>query len=118
MKTFEESEIEYILSSSTPGIAKRKGKEIKIRVDWEKVKRKVMLIVVYRKFNSCGILMEKLLNTYPHDLIEGNYWHDNYWGDCRCTKCKNIKGQNNLGKILMLVRKIELKKRQKLCYFD
>lgn len=38
------------------------------------------------------------------EIVEGNYWHDNYWGNCTCDKCKNIEGQNKLGKILMKIR--------------
>ena len=50
--------------------------------------------MVYKGFESMIDIM----------LIEGNYWHDNYWGNCLCPKCKEIEGQNQLGKILMKVR--------------
>ena len=43
--------------------------------------------------------MDKLLDTGDTELIEGNNWHDTFWGVCKG------KGQNNLGKILMEVRK-------------
>ena len=38
------------------------------------------------------------------ELIEGNTWSDNFWGDCHCPKCRGIKGENNLGKLLMKIR--------------
>ena len=46
----------------------------------------------------------KLDMTGLEEIVEGNYWHDNYWGNCTCDKCKNIEGQNKLGKILMKIR--------------
>lgn len=46
----------------------------------------------------------KLLNTGKEFLKEGNFWHDNIWSDCSCERCKNITGQNNLGRLLMKIR--------------
>ena len=37
-------------------------------------------------------------------VVHGNWWHDNYWGNCNCDRCKDIKGQNKLGKMLMDLR--------------
>lgn len=50
------------------------------------------------------VLARKLKLTEPHELVEGNYWHDNFWGNCGCGQCKNIPGINMLGKLLMDVR--------------
>ena len=55
-------------------------------------------------FKQNILARETLLGTSTKELVEGNYWHDNVWGDCSCEKCKNIKGQNLLGKQLMQVR--------------
>ena len=52
------------------------------------------------KFNENRILKNKLISTFPSILIEGNTWNDTYWGIC------NGKGENNLGLILMNIRKI------------
>ena len=87
-----------------PSDAKKLGRRIELRDDWEEVKEKIMYEIVKDKFNRNPNLAEKLLNTLPKYLIEGNTWHDNIWGDCECDKCKNIKGQNKLGEILMRVR--------------
>ena len=57
--------------------------------------------VIGLKFTQNQEIKEKLLATGNSILIEGNYWHDNFWGNCLCSKCKYIKGRNNLGKILM-----------------
>ena len=63
-----------------------------------------MYDIVKAKFSQNENLRQMLLDTNNEELIEGNWWHDNCWGDCSCERCKDIKGQNNLGKILMRVR--------------
>lgn len=50
-------------------------------------------------------LLNWLMLTGEEQLLENTTgWHDNTWGDCSCPKCKNITGQNLLGKALMEVR--------------
>ncbi len=103
MKASYTADKEMILNAKNGYEAKKLGKTIKIRRDWDQIRLRVMTEIVETKFRDPE-LMKKLKATAPHELIEGNYWHDNYWGDCTCDKCKNIKGENNLGKILMKVR--------------
>ena len=103
-KTLNRKEQEQIRLATTPGKAKRLGNKITLRSDWEKVKFDKMFKFVALKFKQNKKLKQKLLDTKDTLLIEGNYWHDNIWGDCFCSKCKNIKGQNWLGRILMRVR--------------
>jgi ribA/ribD-fused uncharacterized protein len=79
------------------GKAKKMGRSIKIRPDWNQVKDAVMLNLLRQKFQNPE-LREKLLYTGKSELIEGNYWGDTYWGVCRGV------GENRLGKLLMLVR--------------
>lgn len=45
-----------------------------------------------------------IVGTYPHALVEGNYWHDNIWGNCECAKCISFAGQNLLGQLLEVLR--------------
>lgn len=85
----------------TPDEAKKLGKQIEIRADWDKVKAFVMQKVVHAKFSQHSDLAELLLRTGDEELVEGNYWHDNYFGDCRCQTCRFIWGENVLGEILM-----------------
>lgn len=87
----------------TPLQAKRLGKKVELRKDWEEVKVNIMKEVVRCKFFQNLNLAEKLLQTGDAELIEGNKWRDYFWGMC------NGKGKNNLGKILMEVRE-EVKK--------
>ena len=84
----------------TPVQAKRYGKKVKLRPDWEDMKYDIMMAVVFEKFNQNPDIAIKLIETGDRPLIEGNTWHDYYWGVCKG------KGQNNLGKILMSTRRV------------
>ena len=81
----------------TAGQAKRMGRKLKLRKDWESIKLAVMEEAVWRKFEDPD-LRERLLATGDVQLVEGNTWNDRFWGVCRG------KGQNHLGRILMKVR--------------
>jgi len=102
-KTNRHDIIVKIGKSETPGKAKRLGQKIKLRPDWNDNKLEVMTRIVSNKFKNMRLL-DLLEYTKGYKLVEGNNWHDNYWGDCSCVKCKDIKGQNHLGKILMGIR--------------
>jgi ribA/ribD-fused uncharacterized protein len=81
-----------------PGRAKRLGRKVMLRKDWEQVKDDSMYEVVRAKFLQHPALAQQLLDTRDAELIEGNNWGDTYWGVC------NGYGKNKLGKILMRVR--------------
>lgn len=81
-----------------PSEAKRLGRRVKLRSDWETVKDQVMCQVVQAKFTQNPDLMAKLKATGHAVLVEGNTWDDRYWGICRGS------GQNKLGRILMALR--------------
>ena len=81
-----------------PGKAKRLGRKVELRIDWDLVKNAVMYDVVKAKFTQNPDLRKKLLDTGYEELVEGNYWNDKYWGVC------NSEGLNMLGKILMVIR--------------
>lgn len=97
-------------ASLPPNLAKREGRRVKLRPDWELIKKQVMYEIVKAKFEQNSGLRRMLLNTGNAILVEGNTWHDNTWGVCKCEKCINKChiDSNNLGKILMKVRE-ELK---------
>ncbi|MEG2254956.1 MAG: NADAR family protein, partial [Vagococcus sp.] len=88
-------------SNLQPNDAKKLGRKIELREDWESIKFGVMREVIRCKFNQNPDLVKKLIGTGNEELIEGNTWHDNTYGNCSCEKCKNIVGKNVLGKILM-----------------
>jgi len=87
-----------------PGEAKKLGRKVKIRLDFDDVKDDLMYKIVKAKFTQNKSLGEKLISTGNRKLYEGNYWGDQYWG----INLKTMDGANKLGKILMRVRK-ELK---------
>lgn len=102
------------IPANAAGKAKRLGnnkKKCPLRKDWDVLKIAYMKKFLIQKF-SIYEFRQLLLSTGTALIIEGNYWHDNYWGDCYCSKCKNIKGLNNLGRLLMKKREgmLSLKK--------
>lgn len=103
MKTLDINERRAIANALTPGKAKRMGRRVTLRSDWEEVKEEVMFLGLCLKFAD-DQLADWLLETGDEELVEGTTWHDNEWGNCTCEKCKNIPGKNKLGKLLMKVR--------------
>lgn len=97
MKTEDRTERQGIAAMASPGSAKRAGRKVKLREDWEKVKVGIMTDLVALKFEDPE-LREKLLSTGNAYLEETNTWRDRFWGVC------NGQGQNHLGRILMEVR--------------
>lgn len=85
--------------------AKRLGRQVSLRKDWEEIKYSEMVEVLTCKFSQNRDLLNILLSTGNEVIVEDTTgWHDNLWGQCSCEKCKGIKGQNLLGKALMEVR--------------
>ena len=102
-KTFITQKRQEIAAAPTPGKAKSLGRHVNLRSDWNEVKTNVMREALEQKFSKPD-LRDKLLDTGDAWLEEGNTWHDNIWGNCHCEKCKNIAGENRLGKLLMEIR--------------
>lgn len=102
-KTLDSAEFKAIAAAETPGKAKRMGRHVTLRPDWEEVKVDVMREGLRHKFAN-PTLRAKLLATGNEELMEGNTWHDNAWGNCVCQKCQNIPGRNMLGMLLMELR--------------
>ncbi len=80
--------------------AKKLGRRVQLRSDWEEVKVELMYEIVKAKFTQNPDLGQRLLNTGRKLLTEGNTWHDTFWGVDYAT----ARGENHLGKILMRVR--------------
>ena len=76
-KTLDENERWIVRSAIWPRDAKRAGRRVTLRPDWEQIKVEVMWSLVWQKFN---------------------HWGDTTWGVC------NGHGLNLLGNILMQVR--------------
>lgn len=92
---------------ATPRQAKRLGKKITLREDWDIVKIDVMRGLLRKKFSQPH-LRRFLLETGDRELIEGNFWGDRFWGESPLGV-----GENHLGKLLMEIRaeiKAEIKR--------
>ena len=85
-------------ANMNPAEAKKYGRKVSLRLDWERVKVGLMREIVYAKFEQNADLKEKLLQTGDAYLEEGNTWGDKIWGTV------NGQGQNLLGQILMETR--------------
>lgn len=96
-KTLDPTERDLIRRCVFPGQAKRFGKKITVRDDWEKIKVDVMYRLLIQKF-SREPFYDKLLATDDLYIEETNTWGDEFWGVC------GGKGQNVLGNILMEIR--------------
>ncbi|MBO7210495.1 MAG: NADAR family protein [Methanobrevibacter sp.] len=90
-------EMQKFTEYDTPGKAKRAGRKVDLRNDWEDVKLNIMDELLKQKFSNPA-MAEKLLETKNEFLVEGNNWNDTFWGVC------DRKGENHLGVILMKLR--------------
>lgn len=90
-----------ILAAEKPGQAKRLGRHVMLRKDWEAIKLTVMEGLLIQKF-GVEPLKSKLFQTGEAELIEGNDWGDRYWGAEK--RGDEWLGENHLGKLLMKIR--------------
>lgn len=97
-KTLNREEKLKIAKASKPAKAKKMGRQVNLRKDWENIKLQVMEKALRLKFQNPE-LRKKLIATGYEELVEGNPWGDRYWGVC------NGSGKNKLGKLLMKIRK-------------
>lgn len=103
-KTTDENVRKIIQACGSAGAAKRQGKNVKLRDNWDQMKVSIMRELLLQKFDPSSVICSKLLlNTGQAQLIEGNYWHDLIWGQCYCPRHK-WDGTNVLGGMLMDIR--------------
>lgn len=107
----------YQLSTSgnlTTVEAKKFGQTVKLIDGWDDIRCVVMREVVLAKFRQNRELANKLLLTGDQYLEETNYWGDRFWGSHVARNQTRLYfphderetyGENNLGSILMDVRK-------------
>lgn len=98
-KTMDENERKHFCFMNASE-AKKTGRHVILRKDWENVKIGIMHELVEAKFRQNPDLAEKLLATGDMYLEEGNTWGDRTWG------VVNGVGANNLGRILMEIRTV------------
>lgn len=85
---------------ATPADAKKFGRTISLRPDWDTFKFEAMYLILQSKFTRNPELKQKLLDTGYEELVEGNHWGDKIWG----VDLRTNFGQNHLGLLLMKVR--------------
>jgi ribA/ribD-fused uncharacterized protein len=88
---------EKIRLATNPVEAKKLGKEVRQRSNWNQINLDVMRKVVEAKFTQ-HLDLAKKLKAVQGEIIEENYWRDTFWGTFEG------KGENNLGKILTQIR--------------
>lgn len=79
--------------------ARKKESSIPENDYWEENKDEILYDLLKIKFTHNKDLKIKLLNTYPHDLINNVSYPDTYYG------VRFGEGKNELGKMLMRLRK-------------
>lgn len=94
-------------TNMNPSEAKKEGRKVLLRKDWEQIKMSVMAGIVKAKFEQNEELAKKLLATGDAYLEEGNDWGDRIWGTV------NGQGANCLGMILMNTREELAREREK-----
>lgn len=96
-KTHDPVERRTVRECRTPGRAKRAGRRVTKREDWDGVRVSVMKELLWQKFQRPD-LKEALLATGTELLIEGNDWGDVFWGQV------DGEGENMLGRLIMEIR--------------
>ena len=97
-KTLDPAQRAHIQKLATPGQAKRAGRDVTLRSDWDQIRVAVMRNLLEQKFAPGSVCAHKLCLTEDHLIEETNTWGDTFWGVCRG------EGLNVLGELLMEIR--------------
>lgn len=97
-KTLDDKERVGIRHIPTPNQAKKLGRKVTIRSDWEDIKVDIMRELLKEKFAQKPE-RDILISTGNEELIEGNWWGDRFWGQSPLGN-----GKNWLGTLLMEIR--------------
>lgn len=97
------------MATLEPGFSKKVGRKLKLRENWESIKLGVMYVALMHKFSQPQWKTE-LKATGIEYLLEWNNWKDDIWGvPCKISPKwfaipNRQKGDNYLGRLLMLIR--------------
>lgn len=114
---------ERVLRAKTAADARRLGRSVAIKRNWEAIKLPLMRGLIQAKFESHPALAQALVNTGSVDLVEGNTRGDRFWGATALTAVDDpvatpmtlwksgdgytaLGGENWLGKLLMERRSV------------
>lgn len=98
-KTHEPTERRWVLESSTPKLAKSRGRRVRLSPGWDDERLEIVEDIVREKFTQ-DELSSQLIATEDAYLAEGNSWGDTFWG----VDSLSGRGENHLGIILMKIR--------------
>ncbi len=87
----------HIAKIAFPGQAKKFGKTLVLRDNWDTIRLSVMMELLIQKFSQ-EPFDQWLLDTEDAFIEEGNTWGDKFWGTV------NGVGENHLGKLIMEIR--------------
>jgi ribA/ribD-fused uncharacterized protein len=108
-----------VLHCLTPAAARRLGRTLPCRPDWDSMRVATMRGLIAQKFSQRAddgavLLADRLVATGTRELIEGNTWGDRFWGMTVVTAAQSVPapdatiyggvaytGHNWLGQILM-----------------
>lgn len=93
------SEHEYVRCAANPFEAKRRGREVALRKDWEEVKGALMVAVLLLKFCQHKNLRKELIASHPQPIVEAR--KDPIWG-----QGSDGNGLNMMGHALVMARAI------------
>lgn len=102
-KTLDPAE-RSLFTQCTAAYAKKIGRAVALRSDWETVKDGILRELLVQKFAPGTEMARLLMCTGDAYLCEGNTWHDNHFGACLCDRCTYTAHQNVLGALLMEIR--------------
>lgn len=89
------------LVGMTGSQAKKFGRTLVIRDNWDSDKLRIMAELIAEKFSDLNPNLKRLLiSTGEQQIIEENWWNDRFWGVCRGS------GENHLGRLLMEHRSV------------
>ena len=96
-KTYDLDHRSTIKLAYSAGHAKRLGKQLVLRSNWNSIRIDIMRDLLIQKFNIPE-MRGLLLDTGDKYIEETNSWGDTFWGVC------NGVGNNVLGNLLMEIR--------------
>ena len=109
-KSLDIKQRKHIANMNSPGAAKKAGRKVELRPDWEEIKLAIMWICLCGKFSDENWYKELKL-TGEEEIVEWNSWGDKIWGiPCHQTNVgfwipdKKLHGENLLGRLLMHCR--------------
>lgn len=97
-KTVDQDMRDQVWRCATPQAAKRMGKQLELRPDWEDVKLHIMRMLLERKFLNDRDMRGRLLATGSEQLLHLAPW-DMFWGVNYMGT-----GRNELGRMIMDTR--------------